>query len=312
MLFFSHYRVCKIFNALARCSLFWTRVDVQFLRRHGSLSEVAMKFAELLPSSVTHLKLNFEHSDDWSLNLADFLVKLQKRCPNLQVLIFERAKLVATNENSSVLRLCEQFLANIRVLVIRNSRLKKRLKFDNKSKLSSKIEVLDASGCTLSSYDHLLSHRRLFRRLKKLYLADMVCYKIEENMTDPHLISTLELLNLERTRAASEIFQAISKYGRHLTELYLCYTLVKDDDITFNNKKNALSRLKKICLRGCKVTNTGIQSLIESCPSLQYVYVGNTVTRLFDDYSKCDSEKVQVTYGAKLCDHYAKVDYMHV
>lgn len=110
--------------------------------------------------------------------------------------------------------------------------------------------------------------------------------------------------------------------GIHLTELYVCWTHVNDNDLYFNESKNnthcnkpelqpTFGSLDQICLRGCNVTSNGINSLIQSCPVLRRVSVGNEELHPADDYSSCNTEIVKVLSGFRYCNHNEKADHMH-
>lgn len=273
------------------------------------MSEAAMKFVQMLPSCVTHLRLDFTYSEDWALNLRDLSVILQERCPRLEVLIFHRARFITINISRATLYVCEQLMANIRVLVFHHTALNDVTMLDISDAILSKIQVLDISR----SAQMLLNDSFVSRvpNLKKMLLAGsgISDYTFE---THPSIVSRLEVLDLEGTITGYFAFKSVRNYGFHLVELYMCFTLVQDDDLVFEKPADALPRLKKVCLRASNVTYKGIISLLKSCKSLQHVCVGQPVTDPENDYSKCNSEKVEIIDGFLYCDHYAKINYMHV
>lgn len=128
----------------------------------------------------------------------------------------------------------------------------------------------------------------------------------------PSIVSSLEVLDLEGTITGYFAFKAVRNYGSHLVELYMCFTLVQDDDLVFENRVDALPRLEKVCLRACNVTYNGIISLLKSCKSLQHVCVGQPGAEAQNHYSKCNSEKVHITDSFLYCDHYAEINYMRM
>lgn len=268
-----------------------------------------MKFVQMLPPCVTHLRLDFTYSEDWALNLRDLSMILQERCPSLEVLIFHRARFMTITISRPILYISEQLMANIRVLVLHHTALKDVTMLDGSDAVLSKIEVLDISRST-----HMLLNDSFASRvplLKKMRLAGsgISDYTFE---THPSIVFGLEVLDLEGTITGYFAFQAVRNYGSHLVELYMCFTLVQDDDLVFENSAEALPRLEKVCLRASHVTYKGVLSLLKSCKSLQNVCVGNVVADPENDYSRCNSEKVQIIEGFVYCDHYAKINYMHV
>lgn len=268
-----------------------------------------MKFVQMLPSCVTHLRLNFTYSEAWALNLRDLSMILQERCPSLEVLIFHRARFMTINASRAVLYICEQLMTNIRVLVFHHAALNDVTMLDISDAVLSKIEVLDISRST----QMLLNDSFVSRvpHLKKMRLAGsgISDYTFE---THPSIVSNLEVLDLEGTITGYFAFKAVLNYGSHLVELYMCFTLLQDDDLVFENPADALPCLEKVCLRASNVTYKGVISLLKSCKSLQHVCVGEPVADPENDYSKCNSEKVEIIHGFLYCDHYAKINYMHV
>ena len=269
------------------------------------MSEAAIKFIQMLPSCVTHLKLSFEYSEDWTLDFRDFSVTLQDRCPNLQVLIFHRARLTDV-ANPRKIQLSKLLISNIQVLAFHHCVSKNYSMICSDDTAASTIEVFDISRSKLS-FDYSFISK--MPHVKKMYLAGSgICDLIFK--TDPSIVSRLEVLDLEGTLTGSSAFKAVRDYGFHLVELYMCFTLLNDDDLIFDD--DILPRLEKLCVRVSDVTHKGVASLLKACKSLQHVYVGDLTANPENDYSMCDPEKVRIINGFEYCDHYAKVDFMHL
>lgn len=271
-------------------------------------SGLALKLAEILPSCVTYIELNFESTPEiWHLNLKDLSLILRARCPNLQVLILRHVRLAAisTFEETEDLR---ELLENMRIFVLHHTGFMEHIDIHFMDPDISKMEVLDFRRCP-PKFVFKFFHSML-PSLKKLCLSD--CYLSEEVLAVmlQHVVRKLEVLNLENTLADSNVFRIIRKYGHHLTELYMCNTYFRDEDLIFSDTENALKNLKIICIRNCEVENCdSIISLINSCQSLQHVYIGGL--HRYTEYLKLRSEKVHVAFGMELCNHWAKVNYMY-
>lgn len=278
-----------------------------------------MNFVRALPQCVTHLRLSFEDDEFDEINNScidanAFLKKLQRRCPNLEVLVFDHARFKAKSSCPSVAYLCEKYFSNIRVLVLHHCYLRKYLMVYDDDKALSKIEVLDISD---SAFDFgQLCNRSLIYKIphvKKLRL----CEGLENDemfLRDPFEISHLEILDLELNPIASKTFREIRKYGRNLVELYLCHTYLNDEDLTFKDPAETFPCLKIICLRDCNVTVRGIHSLIQSHPSLQQVIVSKHVvtdSRSTLGYDISSFAKISPSEKLKFCYHFAKIDYMN-
>lgn len=189
---------------------------------------------------------------------------------------------------------------------------------------ASEIEVLDLSHSRGIRFIHPTFNNFSFvymPNLKKLHLAGCALSEPNCSFFVHDVIKNLHLFNLEQNDIGFNTFLTILKYGIHLTELYVCWTLVKDDDLIFDemqkgliNKYNllpALKSLEKICLRGCNVTSNGIGSFIQFCPALRRVSVGNEELNSATDYSACNTEIVKVLNGFRYCNHNETADNMH-
>lgn len=192
------------------------------------------------------------------------------------------------------------------------------------------LEILRLAGCQIVNYIYFESAvRNLAHQPAVGYLEHRpdVAY-LARHATIRHLISTknnsdyffasvvrvlcrqLKVLDLEETLTGSTAFQEIYTNCLQLTELYVCATLIGDDDIVLSDQETVLPSLKTICFRNCNVTNISIDSFISSCPSLKDVYVGSLDPDPKRNYFDCKSNKVHVLYGFGQCHHYKKANYM--
>lgn len=240
-IFFSHYSVCSRWNRVTRSPTLWKKVDVKFYLSRKSLNTMTMCFVNKLPSCVTSIRLDYSNLDSTEeLNFEEFCVRLRKRCPHLEMLILEHVHF--PDNLPSVIGLCTQFLPDLKILVFRHSTFSNcstREKFGD----ISKIEVLDVSDCEVG-------------RFKKIQFSNM---------------PQLRVLNLRNSGFVSPAFLSLQEHGLNLEELYLCNTVVYPEDLIFSN--SMFPRLKIICLCSNFSTVKGIFSAIQSCQSLQKLYI---------------------------------------
>lgn len=261
---------------MTQSPVLWREVDVKLYHSFGSQNTVATSFVNKLPSCVYRIRLDFRISLDWTepLNFEELSSILRKRCPHLKILILECAKL--SDSFPLIIDLCAQYLEKLQTLVFRFTYfplltyLIPRAGCDH----ISKIEILDLSSCDFEDSTPLFSKMTF---LKQLHLRNVNVddYWFE---SDPSFLNQLHVLDLGETEIGFETFQAIHNHGLNLTELYLCGTDLEDDD--FSN--SVFPHLKTICLRFCKyVTCDVVVSLIQSCRSLQNVYVDEEVAESY-------------------------------
>lgn len=270
IIFFPYYRVCSRWNELTNCPVLWKKVDVELYEPCGSQNKAVSNLVDKIPSCATHVRLDFRHRSDWT-ELLDFkkLCMRLTKCHNLQMLFFRASKL--SDHLQSVIDLCCHFLQNLKILVFIYSVFPHhppRKKRKKKCRIS-KIEILNLNSCELGRYNKLPFLR--MPRLRKLLLG--VTYVRDswfEGVTFRR--NPLEVLDLGMTNIGSRTFQAIRSHIPHLKELYICVSDVEDNDLRFSNF--VFPHLQKICISCChRVTCEGIVFLLQSCPSLQYVYV---------------------------------------
>lgn len=227
---------------LKRTPALWKKIDVKFHWSHIP-NTVTRYFVNTLPSCVTSIRLHYSSPSldcTEQLNFAELCVQLQGRCPCLEALILEHVQL--SDNLPTVINLCTQFVPGVKILVVRHSKFSYCPTKEEFSGIS-KIEVLDVSY----SYVKMV-HELQFSKMPQL-----------------------RVLNLRRTHFIPRILQSLQNHGLNLEELYLCSTLVKEDNLMFTN--SMFPCLKIICLYcRCSISKATV-SIIESCQSLQKVYV---------------------------------------
>lgn len=270
--------VCRRWNALRWSSTLWKKVDVKF---HNFQNTVTKHFVTMLPSCVTSIRLYYSSLDcTEQLNFEELCVKLQRRCPRLEKLILERVHL--TDSLPSVIALCTHFLPGVKVLVFRHSKFSMsptREEFDG----ISKIEILDVSDSVLGIQ----------------FPCEIQFSKMPQ----------LRVLNLRNTYINSRIFRQLPNNGLNLEELYVCGTFVTRDYLLFTS--SMFPRLKILCLDFHFCTRTGIPFVVESCQTLQKVYIGERFVKTkihmhpFFERNRC---KYNIVVGVDE-DHIHNVDY---
>ena len=108
-------------------------------------------------------------------------------------------------------------------------------------------------------------------------------------------------------------FKSFLYYGSNLTELYMCFTYVNDKDICQIKNSGVdypFPNLRILCFRGCDITQESIICLLNYCESLGCIYVDGLKDKPINDFSNCDSEKVQVIHAPNYYYHSTDVNYM--
>lgn len=300
-------RISKIWYRITRYPVFWRRIFAKVFQ-----PDSALKLINILQSHVTYINLSFEDvPKDSYVNVKEFSMLLREKCPHLESLIINKIKF-CVNIAAQKLEFWMQLHENLKVLSLRNTDFTlifpefEENELLNDENIFSKIEVLDFTGSNIhiwspTTFLHLTS-------LKVLRLCRVLLHPCFFDPVLPYIMQQLQILDLESTIAGSDTFDTIRRYGVHLTELYMCETLIEDEALVFVD--TCLPRLKKICLRGNDVTSVGIMSLIKWCPSLDHVYVGREEVDPRNDYSDCNSEKVHVINGYRFCNHFKEVEYI--
>lgn len=296
--------MCTRWNMLTRSPLLWKKVDVKLHPNRASSNDLATKLINQLPSCVTHIKLHFRPCRSYveMLYFEEFCLKLQEKCPQLEMLFLQQTEL--SNDLPSVIDLCSKLLGKVKVLAFHYS-IFSDCPAAGQSDVS-KIEVLDITRCHFERFK--VAQFSKMPHLKKLHLRNAnENYPWFEN--DTSFLEHLEVLTVRNARIGSEIFQNISNHGHNLQELYLCYTDLIDNDLKFSDA--VFPQLKTICLNLCyRVTCEGIVSFIQSCQSLENVYVDKEVAKCYAEHpfvtvNTCKSGIVK----ALSCSSHEKVDY---
>lgn len=301
--------MCRRFNECTRCPLLWKKVDVKFSWHHGCQNEVVSYFSRKLCSSVTYMKLDFDVCN-WlgEMNFEEFCVKLKEKCPHLHTLILHNA--LFSVSLPSVINLCSEFLGNLRALILTKSEFHKHCPERNYDGIPI-IEILDISECLDIGRSSMQTFSRM-TYLKKLNLSgtEVTDYWFWSK-DDLFFLHQLELLHLGDTEISHETFHKLQKYAVNLTELYLCWARLYDEDFCFSN--SVFPRLKTICIKFCSfVTCDGIISLIQSCQSLQNVYVDKDVAESYakHDFSAANMSKLEIVKTIDNCDDHEKLDFL--
>lgn len=294
---------------LTKSPLLWKKVDVKLILCHGSETETVTNFINTLPFCVTYIRLDFTlisyHFEP--LKFEELCVNLQEKCPNLEVLILDKVKL--SDNLLAVIDLCTLFLQKFRILAFRFC-IFPQSPVRDLCDGTSKIEVLDVSCCHFKSFIKPPFPR--MPNLKTLHLSntDVDDFWFEDDIS---FLSQLHVLDLGYTRISSRTFQEICTHACNLRELYLCWANLKDDDFKLNFA--VFPHLKTICIRYCRgveVTCDAVFSLLQSCESLQNIYVTQQVAKFFRKHpfavvNKCSYSGIVKDTD---CDVHQKINYL--
>lgn len=252
-------------------------MNVQFPPSHKSASDATESFINRLPSCVTSIRLDFAHTCG-RLDFVEFCMNLQQNCPNLDELILTRSDF--SRSFSSVIDICIHFLPDLKKLVFRYCMF---VDCDSAGEYGgiSEMEILYVFKCDESYYGCL--DKPPFSRmpgLKELHLyGSYTCDAWFED--DASFLNQLSVLNLGSTCVTPWTFSAIRNHGRNIKELCLSLSELQNRDLNFN--RTVFPQLRKICLIDSEdVTCEGIISLLQSCQSLQDVFVDEDVARSFE------------------------------
>lgn len=275
-----YYRVSRKWNELTRSPVLWKKVDVEFHWSHGSQNTVAEYFVNKLPSCASHLRLNFEYHRNWTepLDFEKLSTRLKERCPHLKMLILDSVTL--SNSLSLVIDLCTVFLENVKTLAFCYSEFRQCPEKEECHGIS-KIEILDLLCCEFRQYNKPPFSRMPY--LKQLHMRyNISAEDIDDSWfeDDSTFLNQLHVLDLVSSDFSPRTFQAIQNNGLNLTELYLCWSHLEDSFLNFSN--TVFPHLETICFTRCiGVTCEGVISLIQSCQSLQNVYVNKEVAESY-------------------------------
>lgn len=290
---------------LARSPVLWKKVDVQIFPSHNrSLTSITKSFIDRLLPCVTYIRLDFNNNFEWVIKLVfvELCVRLQEKCPHLEVFILIRCEF--SDSLSSVINLCTQFLQDVKKLVFCYC-LFSDCHSTGECDGISKMEVL---GVWLCEFEGKSLKKTPFSRmpyLKELYLSGS--HGIDDSLFkgDTSFLNQIQVLNLKSPNIGSRTFSVIKNHGINIKELCLLSFDLQDHDLNFNN--SIFPQLTTICLVDCyRVTCEGVVSLIQSCQSLQNVYVDNNVAKSFAAHpfaiaNRCKSRIVKEIYCNRHC-----------
>lgn len=307
-IYFSYCRVCRQWNLLAKRPAFWKEVNVKFHKSHKSQNDVTKCFVEILPSCVACIRLDFKHFSQWAeqLNCEEFYTRLQKICPHLKKLNLVGAVLSCSIQ--SVIDLCTKFLPDVKILILNYCYFSV---YSPRGELvvSSKIELLDLSQSWLGHFSPLEPAFSRMPHLKQLHLSNtnINYYWFEDDIS---FLSQLDILDVGCTPISSNAFSLIRCYGFNLKELFLCKLFLHDAELHLNN--SVFPHLKTICLKHCSaVTCEGVVSLIQSCQSLQNVYVDQEVAASYaaHPYTITNKSKLEIVKFITDCNGHRRITY---
>lgn len=162
--------------------------------------------------------------------------------------------------------------------------------------------------CQSLAYGHL--NKPQFSRLPNLKWLQVQGSVIEDSwfQDEPSLLNQLRELSVGYTCINSATFAAIKRHGHNLKNICLCYADLQDRDLKFDN--SGFPELKTICLRDCiDVTCEGVFSLIQSCPSLQNVYLDEDLAESFAVHHSVDNNRYMSRTVKKIfCNHEEEVE----
>ena len=254
------------------------------------------------------MKLDFNFWDEWEgeLDFEQLCVKLFEKCPRLHTLTLHHA--LFSVSLPSVLNLCSKFLPNLIALILSMS----AFSLDSKEKeynFLPKIEYLDVSKCANVRISSLYSFSKM-HYLKKLNLSGTrVTDNWFENEDNATFLHQLESLHLGNTSICDKTFRTLQNYAVNLVELFLCWTGLNDNDFSFSN--SVFPVLKTICLRHSFVTHEGIVSLIQSCQSLENIYIDGDVAELYANHPFVSSNvsKLGIVKALNNCYRHEKLNF---
>lgn len=296
--------MCRQWNLLTKRPAFWKDVNVKFHKSHKSQNDVTKCFVETLPSCVTCIRLDFKHFSQWAeqLNCEEFYTRLQKICPHLRRLKLKGALLSCSIQ--SVIDLCAKFLPDVKILILNYCYFSVS---PPRGELvgSSKIELLDLTQSWLGHFSEPAFSR--MPHLKRLHLSNtnISYYWFEDDIS---FLSRLDVLDVGCTPIFSNAFSLIRCYAFNLKELFLCKLFLHEFDL--NN--SVFPHLKTICVKHCsRVTCEGVVSLIQSCQSLQNVYVDQEMAASYaaHPFTVTNKSKLEIVKFITDCNEHRRITY---
>ena len=306
--FFLFYRVCKLFNECTRYPTLWKKVDIKFAWFNGSQNEIASIFAKKLSSSVKYMKLDFSfYSWDWrrKLSFEELCFSLKEKCSNLHTLTLYYALL---SENlPSVIDLCSEFFPNLKALTL--SKAVFGPSYEKREHAgTSKIKALTVFQCGINGTPIYTFPK--IPCLEKLNFT-RTCVSDHWFLNNENFFSLhqLQILHLGNAKLSYKTFRVLKNHAVNVSELSLCYSKLIDSDFIFNSTMFPI--LKSVCLR-CSpfVTCEGVMSLVQSCPSLQNIYVDRNVAESYANhpFAAANISKLTIVKAMDSCDHSQDAD----
>lgn len=282
-MYFYFCRVCRRWNVLTRRPELWKKVKVQFSNGkieifppHRSPTAITKSFINRLPSSVTSIRLDFVSSHE-ILDFVEFCEKLQEICPHVGELIVTRCTFSCSF--SAVIDLCTHFLQDLKKLAFYRCTFLVDCSPAGKYSGISNIESLDVFKCKFDYYG--LLYKPSFSKMPYLRQLQLCGSDVGDSWFegDTSFLNQLRVLNLKGANVLFPIcISTIQNHGLNLKELCLHGNILFDFKFTYS----AFPQLVTICLVHCwNVTSNDIVSLLQSCQSLQNVYIGKKLAKSF-------------------------------
>ena len=135
---------------------------------------------------------------------------------------------------------------------------------------SSQIKVLDATE-SLWATDKAVHWFCRLPNLEELYLSG-TAVTINGVLTILKELPRLKVLDLDSTVVGGETFTVLKMHGKYLKELYMGETAIKDIDLE-DLEEDTFPCLQSLCLARTRVTEIGVQDVLDALPSLKSVTV---------------------------------------
>lgn len=288
---------------MTRSEIVWYRIDIA---EQDLSPETEQKLISSLPMYVEQLRIGYRSGCvRQSLKLPDVFLELRKHCPHLNALIIENALLAKSayphrmmggyvlnckvpekeqvlryygelicdgNEADTDFRALHYLLRNVSELSLRKSVFAIEDIFPSQDFQvpSSKIKVLDMTE-SLSATDRAVVSFCRLPCLEELYLSG-TAVTINGVLTILKALPRLKVLDLDSTVVGGETFTVLKKHGKFLKQIYIGETAIKDSDL-IDLDEDTFPDLQELCLARTRVTETGVENLLDALPSLKTVTV---------------------------------------
>lgn len=272
---FSCYRVCKRWNSLAKSSQFWRTVDFKFTDSDKSGNAVAEDLIAGLPRCVSSVSLDFKDvaQNTEPINFRILCEKIKTKCPDIEQLMLTNCELC---ENvSAVIDSCSYFLENVKNLVF-NWCVFPHDETVPENGCISKIQSLDLSYCDIEG-----KNKPKFTSMPFLQALVLREGNFAGNWFDISVLTQLTLLHVGESLIDAQTVSSILNNAVNIQHLYLCNVDLSNNDFTAVKSPN----LTTICLADTNITVDDIVLLIQSCASLEQVYINTKDYKLFVENS---------------------------